>query len=250
MPPLGALESMMVTVILCTILVSVAYWRKVLTWDGALAAFVIGMIIGFFGDVMWVALLLIFLITSFAATKYKFVVKEAKHLQEGVRGERRAKNVLANGIVPAIVALLSFFHSTDYSLLAIVFITPISVAAADTLASELGMLSDKTYLITTFEKVKPGTNGGISLYGQFWALIAAAYTSIVGWFFLSIFSPGLIDKPVLILIPLIIGFIGCQIDSVLGATLEERGLLTKGGVNLAATGLGAIIALTVMIWIS
>ncbi len=91
MPPLGALESMMLTVILCTILVSVAYWRKVLTWDGALAAFGIGMIIGFFGDVMWVALLLIFLITSFAATKYKFVVKEAKHLQEGVRGERGAK---------------------------------------------------------------------------------------------------------------------------------------------------------------
>ena len=249
MPPLGALESMMVTVILCTILVSVAYWRKVLTWDGALAAFGIGMMIGFFGDVMWLALLFIFLITSFAATKYKFVVKEAKHLQEGIRGERGAKNVLANGIVPTIVAMLSFLYSTD-SLLAIVFITPISVAAADTLASELGMLSNKTYLITTFEKVKPGTNGGISLYGQFWAFIAAAYTSIVGWFFLSIFSPGLIDKPMLILIPLTIGFVGCQIDSVLGATLEERGLLTKGGVNLAATGLGAIIALMVMIWIS
>jgi uncharacterized protein (TIGR00297 family) len=125
----------------------------VLTWDGALAAFVIGLMIGFFGDVMWVALLLIFLITSFAATKYKFVVKEAKHLQEGVRGERRAKNVLANGIVPTIIVLLSFLYSTD-SLLAIVFITPISVAAADTLASELGMLSDKTYLITTFETLK------------------------------------------------------------------------------------------------
>jgi uncharacterized membrane protein len=30
---------------------------------------------------------------------------------------------------------------------------------------------------------------------------------------------------------LVIGWLGCQMDSLLGAVLENRGFLTKGGVN-------------------
>ena len=32
----------------------------------------------------------------------------------------------------------------------------------------------------------------------------------------------------------IIGWLGCQVDSVLGAVLENRGMMTKGTVNAAA----------------
>ena len=40
---------------------------------------------------------------------------------------------------------------------------------------------------------------------------------------------------------LIIGFLGCQIDSLLGALFENRGLLTKGGVNALAITSGMLI---------
>jgi uncharacterized membrane protein len=42
----------------------------------------------------------------------------------------------------------------------------------------------------------------------------------------------------------VIGWLGCQIDSYLGALLENRGYLTKGSVNaLAITGGVVIMAL-------
>ena len=40
------------------------------------------------------------------------------------------------------------------------------------------------------------------------------------------------------------GWIGCQIESVLGATLEKRGLVTKGTVN-AFSILGGIVIMWV-----
>ena len=106
------------------------------------------------------------------------------------------------------------------------------------------------------KRVKPGTHGGISVFGQEWALIAAAYTAIFGWiilFFiphvflnnngnLFIYNSDLAHPLGLILLPLLIGFAGCQFDSVLGATLERKGLISNNTVNLAATSTGGLIA--------
>jgi len=39
-----------------------------------------------------------------------------------------------------------------------------------------------------------------------------------------------------------VGWIGCQVDSVLGATLENRGLIGKGQVNAISIGIGALLA--------
>ena len=38
----------------------------------------------------------------------------------------------------------------------------------------------------------------------------------------------------------LIGWLGCQVDSVLGAVLENRGLMTKGTVNAAAITFGIV----------
>ena len=38
------------------------------------------------------------------------------------------------------------------------------------------------------------------------------------------------------------GFIGTNIDSVLGATLQQKGYLSNNGVNLVATTIGATIS--------
>ena len=45
-----------------------------------------------------------------------------------------------------------------------------------------------------------------------------------------------------------IGWIGCQIDSLVGAWFENRGLLTKGGVNALAITSGMLIMLAWLSW--
>src|SRR5712664_427425 len=174
--PLDFVSSVLVSTVLTGALSALAYRRNVLTWDGSLAAFVVGMVIGIFGDVTWLFLLLFFLLSSFLATRYRFALKEALGVQEGVRGERKATNVLANGFAPMAVAAISLTMPAGFPKIisGVIFLAALSVAGADTLASEIGVLSRKTALITTGEPVPPGTDGGVSRLGQLCAFGAAA----------------------------------------------------------------------------
>ena len=234
----------------CAALSALAYYRHVLTWDGSVAAFLVGFAIGVFGDVAWLLLLLLFLLSSFLATRYRFALKRAMGVQEGERGERRSANVLANGIAPVAVAILAALDPPWFprSMSGIVFLSALAVAGADTLASEIGVLSRRTVLITTFRQVPPGTNGGISWLGEGAALAASVYTAVIGILVLAYIAPAVglvVTMPATVLaliIPAVVGFAGCQLDSVLGATLEHRGWLDKKTVNLVATTAGVFLA--------
>jgi uncharacterized protein (TIGR00297 family) len=259
------LESVIGVLALCALLGWLAYSRKVLDKLGSVLAFIVGAVIGIFGGVLWLGLLIFFLLTSYAATRYKYAVKSERGVQEGKIGERHFSNVLANGLAPMFIAILSFdeFNIIEEKWMAeVAFVATISVAASDTLASELGVFSDRTYLITNLKKrVKPGTHGGISMLGQEWALIAAAYTAIFGWillFFiphvflnnngnLFVYDSSPTHSLGLVLIPLVIGFAGCQFDSVLGATLERKGLISNNAVNLLATSTGGLVAWMILL---
>lgn len=234
--------------LLCSVLASITYYKKLLTLTGSISAFGVGMLIGVFGDIVWLILLLVFLLSGFAATRYKFATKEAWGVQEGVKGERKGSNVIAHGLIPTVIAVLAFL-SRHFNLpllpteiTGLIFISAISVAAADTLASEIGILSDRTYSIISWNRVSPGTNGGVSWFGQMWAFFGAAFTSIFGWLLLHPFTDTLTEGIWIVWIPISVGFLGCQIDSVLGATLEERGVLSKDTNNLVTIAIGAIIA--------
>jgi len=248
--PIASVEAAVLTFSLCLALSTLAYYKQVLTKGGTVAGFVVGMIIGIAGDVTWLFLLLFFLLSSFAATRYRFALKEAMGVQEGKKGERGAMNVLANAFAPTVIALLSAF---SFGLIpatwaGIVFLSALAVAGADTLASEIGVLSDRARLITTFRRVKAGTDGGISVLGEVCAIGASLYTALFGWLILYLLSSkiGLVvtlpSESWFLVIPAVVGFLGCQIDSILGATLERRGLIHKKGVNLVATSTGAFIA--------
>jgi uncharacterized protein (TIGR00297 family) len=254
--PIATIESAVLTFSLCLALSSLAYYKQVLTKGGTVAAFVIGMIIGIAGDVTWLFLLLFFLLSSFAATKYRFALKEAMGVQEGKKGERGAMNVLANGFAPTAVALLSTLNLgfVPVTWAGLAFLSALAVAGADTLASEIGVLSDKARLITTFKRVKAGTDGGISVLGEVCAIGASLYTALFGWLILYFLSSRvgltvtLPPESWFLLIPAVVGFLGCQIDSVLGATVERRGWIHKKGVNLVATSTGALIAYLLLLW--
>jgi uncharacterized protein (TIGR00297 family) len=235
---------------ICIVLCVLAYYKNVLTWDGSIAALVVGAIIGIAGGISWILLLLLFLVTSFAATLYKFAAKKKMGLQEGISGERGWKNVLANGAPPLVIALLASdcLHILDRQTGSILFLCAIAVAAADTLASELGVLAKKTWLIINMKRVKAGINGGVSIPGQAAAAGAALYTGVAGVIAFH-YIDGLDLNWLYVVLIADIGFLGCQLDSVIGATIETSGHVSKLTNNLTSITVGTIIAWLVMIWL-
>ncbi len=236
------LEQTAIVLALCATLSLLSWKLDLLTLDGSLASFIIGMVLGLFGGIGWLLLLVVFALTGFVVTRYKMELKIRKGVQEGHKGERSYRNVVANSAVLVLVAVLTFLAGWEGEIPALIFMSAICVAAADTTASELGVLSDRVYMITTFKRVPPGVDGGVSLYGTSWAILASAFAALVGWVVIL----GTVPQP-LVLIPIAVGVLGCFIDSVIGATLETMGWISKLWNNVTSMTLGAAIALLLLL---
>ena len=145
-------------------------------------------------------------------------------------GRRNARQVLANGGVAAVAALLGSWPA---------FAGAVAAAAADTWATEIGAHSPTPpRLITTGARVPPGADGGVTLLGTGGGVLGAAVMGALTWL-LAPPRPG-----GLAVVVAVAGVLGMLIDSVLGATLQgpEDKWLDNDGVNLAMTLAGAGIA--------
>ncbi|NDF33656.1 MAG: DUF92 domain-containing protein, partial [Euryarchaeota archaeon] len=159
---------------------------------------------------------------------------------EDNKGARGWRNVMANGGVASLVAIANFtLDQPEWAYLAAC--ASISVAASDTLASEIGSLDPRTRSIINLEAVPAGTNGGMSVTGTFAALVGAA---LIAFLSVSLSSITDVEIPLLTIFVLItlIGWLGCQVDSILGALFENKGLIGKHSVNFLATLSGALMA--------
>jgi len=155
-------------------------------------------------------------------------------------------NVISNGIVPAIVAVCYSLDLLSPEQALVAFTTSIGAATADTMASEIGVLAPEPVLITNpSKKVEPGTDGGVSLEGTTASLLSAVSMSMLSFcaFVLMIgendplYSVFEVD---FLYISAFFGFFGSIIDSLLGATLENRGILGNNGVNFCSIS-GAVL---------
>ncbi len=231
--------------VLSAILSVAAYRFGFLTKDGSLAAAVVGLTVGLCGSFVWLVLLIAFAAIGFFATRLEFSKKKEKGVQEGTHGERTAKNVIGvalPGILFALINVITF--NEHYSLISVGYISAIAVAAADTAASEIGTRDPNAYLITTMKRVAPGTNGGISVTGTIACIAASVFIAIVGWTITFGFNYSIV-----ILFPMVAGFLGCMLDSFLGATLESNGRISKYGNNCSTEIIGGVfgILLTMLI---
>jgi uncharacterized protein (TIGR00297 family) len=188
--------------------------------------------------------MLIFAVSSFIVTRMWFSYKKNLQEQEGKHGERGVSNVFYAGLVGVIIALASalsnYYHLTGihfFELFAISF----AVITSDTFASEIGVIDPNVRLITNMQKVSPGTNGGISVTGTIASIIGALIIGIS--FSLLAYEHFILYK---ILFVTVMGFAGNLADSVLGATLERGGKITKGGVNLYSSLFAVVISIIVL----
>ena len=227
----------------------VARSQKILDLGGAMLSFVICFIIGTLAHWSWFVLLLIFVAGSYVATRFAFRYKIYIGVQEGMEGTRGETNVISNGSVPSLIAILYFFEIINAEQATIGFTTSLAVAAADTIASEIGVLAGKAVLITSPSKsVAPGTNGGISVIGTVSALLASfcmTFISLIVLFAVDFGNFSNNFETIFVIIPVVLGFVGCQIDSLLGATLETRGVIGKGGVNFLSIGICTVFSIVI-----
>lgn len=227
--------------VLSLILSLLAYKFELLTKSGCIAAFAVGIVIGACGSLSWLILLIVFTLAGFAATLAGLSKKKEKGLQEGTHGERSYKNVLGVALPCCLFAIINLITSdSNYYWMMIGYVGSIAVAAADTAASEIGTKDPDVYLITTFEKVAPGTDGGISKFGTLVSLIASVIVTLIGW---AVINLTLAD--IHIIAPMIGGFVGCMLDSVVGATVETKGYVSKYGNNCITGIAGAVIGMLI-----
>jgi len=210
-----------------------AVFGRALTPRAGGVAAVFGIVIVLFAGFPYLALLALFVAASALATRYRFADKQRQHVQEGRAGERGVSNVVAHILVPTALAVAGGVSPPllTSSTTALLFASAIAFGAADTFASEFGVLAGHATSILSGKPVPPGTNGGVSRTGQFAALAASVTTALVDLGLFWAFGTPLPNVIVFVLLVTAVGFIACQVDSVLGELLENRGALSKGSTN-------------------
>jgi uncharacterized protein (TIGR00297 family) len=220
-----------------------------LTRAAGLIATGFGIVVVVVGGFPFLALLILFVVASVLATRYGFEEKKRRNVHEGIHGERGVSNVLAHIVAPTALVVGGALAEPWLSAptVTVLYTGALAFGAADTFASEFGVLAGRARSILTLRPVPAGTNGGVSALGETWAFIGALATSGVGYgLFLGFRTPTVGVLP-FVVSATAAGFLGCQVDSVLGETLENRGYLTKGSTNFLGMVSGILFALLFLV---
>ncbi len=231
--PLPDLQRILLICIFALALGIGAYFAKAADSDAVLSETIICLLVILFGGLPWFLLLLAFYLLGGGFTHYGYAYKRSLGIAQSRGGVRGYKNVYSNSLVPLAMAICYGVYGSDMFIYA--FIGSVATANGDTLASEIGETSrSKPRMITTLKKIEPGVDGGVTPLGEAASFagaliigLLAAGTGMAGSFGIVAGTIG--------------GFLGTNFDSLLGATLQSRGMLSNNGVNLVATAFGALV---------
>jgi len=218
----------------------VAYAKKSLDISGAFAAVIMGVIVLWTTKLEGFLLLLLFFVGANVAGKVSRRILSQSKSEGSIekKGSRRdLMQVLANGLMATLAALIWYTAGSTPAL--VMFGASIAESTSDTLAGDIGRLSKRNPVsIRNFLPVPKGLSGGVTPLGTFAAFIASLTIGVVWFLVFFANTKGIAFLGIIALT----GFMGCVMDSYLGACVQahyidpDTGNLTekdkKNGVSL------------------
>ena len=176
-----------------------------------------------------------------AVTKIGWHDKQRRGLSEARGGRRGPENVWGSAATGAFLALLIGSGVPFRALATIGFGASFAAKLADTFGSEVGKRWGKTtVLITSFQRVEPGTEGAISLEGTLASVVGSVLMTAV-LVLLNLVPPGLAA-----LVVSVVGLLATLVESVIGAVAQDRlSWLSNELVNAVQTLIAALLAMAV-----
>jgi uncharacterized protein (TIGR00297 family) len=230
---------LVLAIVICAAFAYFAFKAGTVDASGVFAAVLFGIILITFAGVSWFLVVMAFFILGSFFTKFRYSEKVFLGVEQGKSGRRGYMNAFANALVGIAGAVL--YGISGDLVFAALFLGCTATATADTLASEIGVTGGTPYLITTFRPVPAGTNGGVTVLGELSCLLGAVIISVLA------FVLGVAPWYVCLLgIPA--GVVGTNADSLIGALIENKGIIGNSGTNLLATLSGGIFAM-ILYWI-
>lgn len=218
----------------------VTYTTGTASVEGLLSGVLLCLLTIVLGGPGWFAVLITFYGIGALSTKFRYEAKKRRGVAEENDGARGSGNVLGNSAV-ALAAVVAFAAAgelpVDAGLFRLAFAGSLAAAMGDTLSSELGGLFDTPRLVTTGERVPPGTDGAITWQGELAGVAGSLLVGLLTVLVLPV-SP-LAGTTAGVGVVAAGGVVGMTVDSLLGATVEgER--IENETVNLLATFSGAL----------
>ena len=199
-----------ISIILSLLLGLIAYLKRALTMPALILAVLFSTLITYFGGLTSFIILVVVFLGSIITKLFHKNKKSNK---------RKLIQIISNVGIGALSLIIYKFTTNDLYLL--IYASVMAESLADTLASDIGVLSKSEPInILTFKKGERGLSGNISFLGLTSALIGSL---LIG----TIYYIGM-DKSVISFIIIILsGFLGSLIDSILGASIQVKYKCTK-----------------------
>ncbi len=204
-------------------MISVVFKKQLLTSPGTAMAALLGTVVSIALANTGFILLLAFFVGSVITDKIKERHKKAEQNNKKERLPRTAWQVLANGVLPLVAAVLYIVTEDRVFLLA--YVATLAEAFADTASSSVGVLSSSAYDLFRLKKCEVGESGGVSLLGTLAALLSSTLLSLLA------FILGAITPTELIAVALI-GFGGSVADSLFGSLLQGKFICAVCGARV------------------
>jgi len=215
------------------------YRAKTVSISGMIGGAAVGVVIFACGGAnAWTLLFATFAVAAISS-RFGLARKTRLGIAEEKGGRRGAGNAFANCGVATLASMFSV--ATPYPMESLLALSAALVAGgSDTVASEIGKAwGRRTFLITSFRSVPPGTPGAMSLEGTVAGIVSAALLAELA------VAIGLAGRHAVV--PIVIAAtVGAAVESLLGATLERPGILNNDMLNFINT---AVAALTVL-WLA
>lgn len=223
----------------------IAYNRGYLTFSAALLAMFLTSIILLFSNLaLGFSIGICFFITSWFSNLKVSLNNRANNISKSIPSVdkqigRDLNQVLANGLVLTILAILYALADDEKLSIVAAFLGCIGSVAGDTWASDIGHLSkQKPIMLLTGKRVAPGTPGAVTLLGILLTLLSGLIAALVYLFLSSflLFSPEKLSLTLSSSVILVVGaafggMLGALTDSFLGAYAQGIYQTANGSIS-------------------